>query len=68
MSTSAPGGPLPLLVTAKDIAAELDLPLPRIYELARARQIPAVRLGRALRFDRDRVRAWLARGGTEAQE
>ena len=67
MSTSTASVPLSPLVNAKDISAELGLPLPRVYELVRERQMPAVRLGRALRFDRDQVRAWLAEGGTEAR-
>ena len=66
MSISKPG--VSPLVNAKVIAGETDTPLPRVYELVREGKWPAIRLGRALRFDRDQVRAWLAKGGTEERK
>ena len=68
MNTSTPSVPLPALATAKELATELGLPLPSVYRLVRGGQIPVVKLGRSYRFSRDEVRAWLAKGGTEARE
>ena len=67
MITPAPSDPLPALAKAKEIAEETQIPLARIFELVRQGEIPAIRLGRAIRFDRDQVRLWLAEGGTEAR-
>lgn len=39
------------LITARKAAEVLGLPLQRVYELARTGVLPAVRLGRQLRFD-----------------
>ncbi len=35
----------------------------RVYELARQRIIPSVRLGRQVRFDEDAIRAFIDSGG-----
>ncbi len=59
---------LPRLVTARELAAALDYPLSRVYELARDGDLPHVRLGRAMRFDPAAVRAWLDAGGTAATD
>lgn len=48
------------LVTAKELAAELTLTVPRVYELARTNRIPCVRIGRTERFDMEAVRNALA--------
>jgi excisionase family DNA binding protein len=48
------------LVTAKEVAVELTLTVPRVYELARTHHIPSVRIGRTLRFDVEAVRKALA--------
>jgi excisionase family DNA binding protein len=49
-------------LTAKDVAIELNIPLPRVYELTRRGQIPAVKLGdKQLRFDPEVLREWLKR-------
>ncbi|MBA3711308.1 MAG: helix-turn-helix domain-containing protein [Pyrinomonadaceae bacterium] len=38
--------------------------LPRVYELARERAIPSVRVGdRQIRFEEDALREWVASGG-----
>lgn len=55
---------LPRLLSAADLAAKLNLPLWRVYELAREGALPTIRLGRAVRFSASSVAAWLARGGT----
>lgn len=45
------------LVTAEVLAEELTLRTDRIYELARQGRIPCHKIGRAVRFDIDEVRA-----------
>ncbi len=42
----------------------LRLSAHRIYELARQRKIPHVRLGRTVKFDPSAVEEWIATGGT----
>jgi excisionase family DNA binding protein len=48
------------LVTAKALAHQLSLPVSCIYEKARARAIPSVRVGKHVRFNRAAVLAALA--------
>ena len=57
---------LPRLLTAHAVAAQTGLPLARIYELARAGDMPVIRFGRAMRFDPNAVAEWLNNGGTSA--
>lgn len=54
-----PGGTVRLL-TAKELAAALQLNAQTVYRLARSGEIPFVRIGKkAIRFDLERVReAW----------
>ena len=53
-----------MLLTAKEVAAEWQIPLSRVYELTRLGLIPHLKLGaRQLRFDPDSLREWKARGG-----
>jgi excisionase family DNA binding protein len=56
------------LVSAEVIADMFDVPRYRIYELTRARKLPAVRIGRTVRFDPDRIAAWIEAGGTADAE
>jgi excisionase family DNA binding protein len=52
------------LLTAKEISVVLNIPLQRVYELARLKILPTVVLGeRQIRFDEDALREWIARGG-----
>jgi excisionase family DNA binding protein len=52
------------LLTAKETAVVLNIPLQRVYELARQKILPTVVLGeRQIRFDEDALRQWIARGG-----
>ena len=60
--------PLPRLITAAELAASLGLSVARIYELVREQGLPAVRLGRSLRFDPEAVSEWLRSGGTRERE
>jgi excisionase family DNA binding protein len=48
------------LVTANELATILSFRLDRVYELARTRRIPSVRIGRTMRFDVEAVRRALA--------
>lgn len=56
--------PLRRLATAKEIAEALGLPLSRVYELARRGDLPAVRLGRAFRFDPVQIADFIHSGGS----
>lgn len=47
------------VLTAREVAAMLRLPLSTVYELARRGVIPAHRIGRAWRFIRPEIEAWL---------
>lgn len=52
------------LITAKQVSQALGVALPRVYELARLKLIPFVRLGpRQIRFDEDELRQWARSGG-----
>lgn len=52
------------LLTAKQIAAAWQMPLARVYELARLGVLPSVKLGeRQIRFEEAAIREFLARGG-----
>ena len=58
---------LPQLLTALDLAKQLDsISRHRLYELARADQIPHVRIGRSYRFSKRAIIAWVEAGGTSA--
>jgi excisionase family DNA binding protein len=54
------------LLTAKQAANVLQVPLPRVYELAREVLPPGVvvRIGRQVRFDDEALNKWIAGGGT----
>jgi excisionase family DNA binding protein len=52
------------LVMAKEASRILNVSLPRLYELARLRVIPSVRLGpRQIRFDEEALAQWVKHGG-----
>jgi excisionase family DNA binding protein len=52
------------LLRAAQVAEMLDVPRARAYEMMRDGLLPSVRLGRAVRVDPERLRDWLAHGGT----
>lgn len=53
------------LLTAKEVSTVLQVTPARVYELARERAIPAIRIGeRQLRFDGAALREWVASGGS----
>lgn len=52
------------LLTAREVSQVLQVKPARVYELARSRVIPTVRIGeRQVRFDESALREWIARGG-----
>ena len=56
---------LPKLLTAHELANQLDsISLHRIYELVREGSLPAVRVGRSVRFSAQAIAAWIENGGT----
>ena len=58
-----------MLLTAKEVATEWQIPLSRVYELTRRGLIPHLKLGaRQLRFDPDSLKDWKARGGNIDQQ
>jgi len=58
-----------MLLTAKEVATEWQIPLARVYELTRQGLIPCLKLGtRQLRYDPEVLRDWKARGGNVKHE
>jgi excisionase family DNA binding protein len=51
------------LLTAKEVSINLNLPLQRVYELTRRREIPAVRVFRQYRYDPAALVEWANSGG-----
>jgi excisionase family DNA binding protein len=51
------------LISAEAAASKLDVNLPRLYQLVRTQIVPAVRLGRSLRFDEARLDEFVKTGG-----
>jgi len=58
----------PRVLTCPDVAALLNVSEARVYELARMRLLPSVRLGRSVRFLETEVLDWLAEGGAKFPE
>ncbi len=56
---SRPTTHAPMLLTVRDVEAELQLGRTRTYKLIRSGQIPVVRLGRSVRIPRDALRRWI---------
>jgi excisionase family DNA binding protein len=51
------------VIRAPAVAERYDLSLDRVYELAREGRIPAIRLGKQLRFSLEQLAKWEAAGG-----
>src|SRR5690606_14147029 len=51
------------LLTAVQAAERLDVTPARLYELARTGTLPAVRIGRQIRFSPEALNEWIDRGG-----
>lgn len=53
----------PRLLQMKDVAEQLGVSVQRAYELARTGLIPVVHIGRQIRVEEGRLRAWIRDGG-----
>ena len=49
------------LLTAAEVSEILRVPRSTVYELARARRIPFLKVGRRTLFDPEMLREWIAR-------
>ena len=56
---------LPAMLTADEASTLLRVRKPQLYALARDRVIPVVRVGRQVRFNRDRLLEWIDNGGSQ---
>ena len=52
------------LVTADAVAEFLGMSKQGLYEAVRRRLVPAVHIGRRIRFDLEIINQWAARGGS----
>lgn len=50
------------LMTAEEVAQRTGLTKSRVYDLARRKQIPVIRLGRLMRFSREAIEEFLRKG------
>ncbi len=50
-------------LTAEQVADAFSISTARVYELARERVIPCVRLGRTVRFDAHQIEEFVGNGG-----
>jgi putative molybdopterin biosynthesis protein len=51
------------LLTVKEVAGVLRVPIPRAYGLARNGIIPVVRIGRQIRIDPEQLSDFISNGG-----
>ena len=51
---------VPRLLTAREVAAVLRVPRSTVYELARNRRIPFLKVGRRTRFEARSLQDWIA--------
>jgi excisionase family DNA binding protein len=56
-------GEMEELLTPKQVAQILRVTQQRVYALVRAGLLPAIRVGRGLRFSRRGLAAWIRQGG-----
>lgn len=54
---------MPNIMTTREIAAYLKLHAITICKLAGEGKIPAIRIGRVWRFDKDAIDKWISKGG-----
>lgn len=55
-------------MTAEEVAEYLRVRLSTVYEWAKKGKIPAARVGRLWRFQREEIETWVRNGGFEPQE
>jgi excisionase family DNA binding protein len=56
------------LLTAEDVAAQLQVPTSWVYRAAREGDLPSVPCGRYVRFDPDDIAAWIMRRKTSRSD
>lgn len=56
------GGAGENLMTVRDVADYLRLSRAKVYQMVKAGEIPSIRIGRAWRFRRDLIEAWVQGG------
>jgi excisionase family DNA binding protein len=61
-SESAAG--MPEFVTADQLAPTLGVSKARLYQLVRDQIVPAVHVGRSIKFDLPQIREWIEGGGS----
>ena len=66
--TSHPLDPMPILMTAQEAAELLRIPRSTVYELARSRRIPFIKVGRRTLFARQTLLEWIAEQTVEPRE
>jgi excisionase family DNA binding protein len=57
----------PTGLTADQVAAMMNVRVAHIYALCRADIIPHYYVGRLIRFEEDKVLAWIAQGGARTR-
>ncbi len=62
-STTLEASPAPLGL-AGDVARRLACDKYQVYQLAREKKIPSVRIGRSIRFDLEAIELFIYQGGT----
>ena len=63
MDTNTVERTLSPMLTAYEASAILRVRVPQVYALARDGVLPSVRVGRAVRFNRDQLTSWIEGGG-----
>jgi len=58
----------PRLQTVDEVAARLGFHRRTVYDKASRGEIPSIRIGRSVRFDRTQIEDWLAAGGAQQRE
>lgn len=51
------------LLTGEEVAAWMNLRLPTVYEHARNKVLPSIRIGRLVRFRKSDIEKFIAEGG-----
>jgi excisionase family DNA binding protein len=56
------------LLRAREVALMLRVTEARVYELARRKLLPHIKLGRQVRFSENLLREWVEHGGTVCED
>ncbi len=57
-----------MLITTSDVAKLLNLNIQTVYRFAKAGKLPSIKIGGALRFDREAIDKWLADHTTPSRQ